>query len=151
MAMAMKARDIMTSDPRCVTPDTSLQEAARLMKDEDVGLVPVVERQGSRRLVGLLTDRDITIRVVAEGRDAVGTPVRDVMSADVTSCRVDDSVDEVMRTMGEEQVRRIPIVDERGDLVGIVAQADVVREGPSDSKAERTVEKISQPGGKHAT
>jgi CBS domain-containing protein len=151
MAMTMKARDIMTSDPRCVTPDTPLQEAARLMKDEDVGLVPVVERQGSKRLVGLLTDRDIAIRVVAEGRDSVGTPVRDVMSADVTSCRADDSVDEVMRTMGEEQVRRIPIVDERGDLVGIVAQADVVRQAPNDTKAERTVEKISQPGGKHAT
>lgn len=146
----MRAQDIMTRDPRSVTPDTPLSQAARVMKEEDVGVVPVVEREGSRRLVGMLTDRDIAIRVVAEERDAVGTPVREVMSAQVTTCRVDDSVEDVMRTMGREQVRRIPVVDEGGNLVGIVAQADVVREAPNDRKAERTIEQISQPGGKHS-
>ena len=145
----MRAEEIMTRDPSCVTPDTSLQDAARLMKQENVGVVPVVERDGSKRLVGVLTDRDITVRVVAEGRDAVGTPVREAMTREVRTCRIDDSAEDVMRVMGDEQVRRIPIVDDRGDLVGIVAQADVVR-GADDRRAERTVEKISQPYGKHS-
>lgn len=146
----MKAQDIMTKNPSCVTPETSLRDAARLMKEQDVGLVPVVERKGSKRVVGLITDRDMAMRVVAEGREVEGCVVRDVMSRDITTLRADTVVDEVMRVMGEEQVRRIPIVDERDELVGIVAQADVVRHANDDSKAERTVEKISKPGGKHA-
>ena len=140
----MKAREIMTKNPRTVTPETGLQEAARLMQSEDVGIIPVVDGNGSN-LVGVVTDRDIALRVVAEGRDATSTTVRDVMSTSVRTCREDDSVDDVMELMGSEQVRRVPIVDERGALVGIVAQADVVRDAKSDKKAERTVEKISEP------
>lgn len=142
----MKAREIMTRNPRTVTPDTRLQEAARLMQSEDVGIIPVIDGDNARNLVGVVTDRDIAIRVVAEGRDASGVTVRDVMSSNVRTCREDDSVDEVMNVMGSEQVRRIPIVDERGSLVGIVAQADIVLDAKSDRKAERTVEKISEPG-----
>ena len=142
----MKAREIMTKNPRTVTPDTHLQEVARLMKSEDVGIIPVVESDGARNLLGVVTDRDIAMRVVAEGRDATSVTVRDVMSSNVRTCREDDSVDEVMNVMGSEQVRRIPIVDERGGLVGIVAQADIVLDAKSDRKAERTVEKISEPG-----
>jgi CBS domain-containing protein len=141
----MKAREIMTKNPRTVTPETGLQEVARLMQSEDVGIIPVVDGGGSN-LVGVVTDRDIAIRVVAEGRDASTVTVRDVMSTNVRTCREDDSVDDVMDVMGSEQVRRVPIVDERGSLVGIVAQADVVLEANSDKKAERTVEKISEPG-----
>ncbi|HEX5581678.1 MAG TPA: CBS domain-containing protein [Gemmatimonadaceae bacterium] len=136
----------MTRNPRTVTPDTRLQEAARLMQSENVGLIPVVDGQSSSNLVGVVTDRDIAIRVVAEGRDASNATVRDVMSSDVHTCPEDASVDDVMEMMGSEQVRRVPIVDERGSLVGIVAQADVVREARNDRKAERTVEKISEPG-----
>jgi CBS domain-containing protein len=144
----MKAREIMTKDPRVVTPDTSVQEAAQMMKTEDTGVLPVVEASTSRRLVGVLTDRDIAIRVVAEGRN--GAVVRDVMSPSVKSCRVDDNVEDVMRVMADEQVRRIPIVDDAGAVVGIVSQADIVIEGP-DRRAERTIEQISQPGGSHNT
>jgi CBS domain-containing protein len=144
----MKAREIMTKDPRVVTPDTSVQEAARMMKSEDTGVLPVVEASSSRRLVGVLTDRDIAIRVVAEGRN--GAVVRDVMSASVRTCRENDNVEDVMRVMADEQVRRIPIVDEAGVVVGIVSQADLVIEGP-DRRAERTIEQISQPGGAHNT
>ncbi|HEU4629066.1 MAG TPA: CBS domain-containing protein [Gemmatimonadaceae bacterium] len=140
----MKAREIMTRDPRTVTPDTRLPEVARLMQSEDVGVIPVVD--GSRNLVGVVTDRDIALRVVAEGRDPNATMARDVMSGDVRTCKEDDDVDDVMDVMGREQVRRIPIVDERGSLVGIVAQADIVLEGKSDRKSERTIEKISEPG-----
>jgi CBS domain-containing protein len=142
----MKAREIMTENPRCATPDMSVQEAARMMKAEDTGVLPVVDASNSRRLVGVLTDRDIAIRVVAEGRPAA--TVREVMSAGVRTASVDDSVEDVMRVMADEQVRRIPIVDDAGTVVGIVSQADLVREGP-DRRAEKTIERISQPGGAH--
>ena len=139
----MKVQDVMTRDPRCVTPETSAREAAQVMKDEDVGIVPVVEGE---RLVGVVTDRDLALRVVAAGRDSSAT-VRDVMSSGrIATCRPDEDLDRVMETMAKEQVRRVPIVDERGSLVGIVAQADVVLKAQDDRKAEKTVEQISEPG-----
>jgi len=146
----MKAQDIMSKDPMCVTPDTPLVEAARIMKTENIGVVPVVESTASRRLVGVLTDRDIAIRAVAEGRDGSTTSVGHVMSSDVRTSAATDSVEDVMELMGREQVRRIPIVDDSGALVGIIAQADIVIEARDNRKAERTVEQISQPSGKHA-
>lgn len=145
----MKAQEIMARNPRCVTPRTSVQEAARLMKSEDVGALPVVESESSQKLLGIITDRDIALRVVAEGRDS-GVSVSEVMSKGATSAKATDSVDDVMKTMGREQVRRIPIVDERDQLVGIVSQADIVRKAQSDTKSEHTVEKISEPGGRHS-
>lgn len=141
----MQAQDIMSKNPRTVTPEATVREAARLMQEEDVGIVPVVE---SDRLVGLITDRDIAIRVVAEGR--AEARVRDVMSENPKSCRPGDDINEVLEMMGREKVRRVPITDERGTLLGIVAQADVVREGPSDKRAEATIEQISTPGGRHS-
>ena len=145
----MKAQDIMTKNPACVTPDTTLVDAARLMKEENVGIVPVIESTGSRRLVGVVTDRDIAIRAVAEGRDGVTTSVGSVMTSDVRTTTADDSVDDVMKLMGSEQVRRIPVVDDRGVLVGIISQADIVLDAKDDKRAEKTVEQISQPTGKH--
>lgn len=145
----MKIQDIMTRDPRSVTPETSAREAARIMKDEGVGIVPVVD-QASRRLIGVITDRDIALRIVAEGRNS-DTPVRDVMSSSkLATCKPDEDIDSAMEMMASEQVRRIPIVDERGSLVGIVAQADIVRKAGDDKKAEQTVERISEPGGRHS-
>jgi len=146
----MKAREIMSRNPTCVTPDTPLVDAARLMKDENIGVVPVVESSDSRRLVGVLTDRDIAIRAVAEGRDGATTSVGHVMTSDVRTSAPDDSVNDVMALMGSEQIRRIPIVDDRGDLVGIIAQADIVLEGEDNKKAEETIEKISEASGKHS-
>jgi CBS domain-containing protein len=143
----VKVQDVMTRNPRSVTPDATAREAAQLMKAEDVGIVPVVE--GSR-LVGVVTDRDLAVRVVAEGRNG-DAKVREVMSADrISTCRPDNDVDEVMEAMAKEQLRRIPIVDERGTLVGIVAQADIVRKAGNDRKAEQTIERISAPGGGHS-
>ena len=142
----MKAEEIMSRNPRTVTPETAVADAARLMKSEDVGVLPVVESASSRRLVGIITDRDIAIRVVAEGRSSAS--VREAMTAGARSCKASDSVKDVMALMGREQVRRVPIVDDRGELVGIVAQADIVLEG-DDKRAEETIEKISQPGGSH--
>lgn len=141
----MKVQDIMTGQPRSLTPESTIAEAAKLMKETDTGVIPIVESSTSRKLVGVITDRDIAIRAVAEGRDG-SCAIRDVMTAgELATCGPDDDVDRVMETMSREQVRRIPIVDERGSLVGIVAQADIVRKA-DDKKAERTVENISQPG-----
>lgn len=150
----MNVSEIMTRNPRTVTPDTAVSDAARLMKEEDVGIVPVVEQVGGAetraRLVGVVTDRDIAVRHVAEGRSS-DAPVRDVMSGGVKTCAPDDSIEKVLQLMGEEQVRRVPVVDERGSLVGVISQADLARKAPDDELVERTVEQISQPGGAHQT
>lgn len=145
----MKIQDVMTRNPATVTPDAPASEAARIMKDEDVGVVPVVEDNESRKLIGVVTDRDLAVRLVAEGRDGQSR-VRDVMSGRVHTGRADDDLDQAMDTMAREQVRRIPIVDERGALVGIVSQADVVRKARDEAKAEDTIERISEPGGSHS-
>lgn len=138
-----KARDIMTANPQCVTPDESISRAAEIMRDSDVGVVPVVEDQGSMRLAGVVTDRDIAVRVVAEGRGN-DCQARDVMSSGLATVQPDDDVDRVMELMKREQVRRIPVVE--GDrLVGIIAQADVATDLGSDRKTGDLVEKISEP------
>ena len=145
----MKIQDVMTRDPSCVTPDSPARDAALIMKEEDVGIVPVVDDQSSRRLVGVVTDRDLAIRIVAAERDGT-TRVGEVMSESrLATCSPDEDIDEAMDAMAAEQVRRIPIVDERGSLVGIVSQADVVLKAGHDDKVERTVEQISEPGGRH--
>lgn len=146
----MKARDLMTKDPSCITPDTPVRDAAKMMQREDVGLLPVVDRKGSKKLVGVVTDRDIAIRHVAEGHASPDCPVSEAMTDRLVTSREDDNADDLMKLMGREQVRRIPVVDERGSIVGIVAQADVVRHAKDDERAERTVEKISEPGGRHS-
>jgi len=147
----MRIHDIMTKDPSSVTPNATVREAALLMSREDVGIVPVIDDHFDKHLLGVVTDRDIAIRCVAEGKDG-SCRVREVMSADdIATCSESDDVDSVMETMRAEKVRRIPIVDERGSLVGIVSQADVVRKARDGQNAERTVERISEPGGKHST
>jgi len=109
----------------------------------------VVESSGSRKLVGVVTDRDIAVRHVAEGHDSADCPVREAMSSSVVTARTDDDIEQVMETMGREQLRRIPVVDERGELVGIVAQADIAREAHDEKRVEDTIEKISRPSDKH--
>lgn len=146
----MKVQDIMTRDPSCVSPDSTVREAAQLMKRDDVGIVPVVDSGSDKRLLGVVTDRDIAVRCVAEGKDG-SCRVRDVMSADeLRTCNADDDVDSIMDAMRTEKVRRIPIVDERGSLVGIVAQSDVLRKTRDTHRAGETVQEISEPGGRHS-
>ena len=141
----MKAQDIMSGDPVCVTPDTLLNDAARLMRDRDIGMLPVVDGDGSSKLVGLITDRDITVRHVAKGHKGAACKVREAMSDDVTTCRADADVADVMNTMGSEQIRRIPVVDEREMLVGVIAQADIVTRMDDAIAADRTIQQISKP------
>lgn len=147
----MKIQDIMTRNPSTVTPDATVREAAQVMRNDDIGIVPVIDGQSEKKLVGVVTDRDITIRCIAEGRSS-DCRVRDVMTTgNIATCSENDDVADVMSAMQTERVRRIPIVDERGSLVGIVAQADIVIKTPDASRAEETVEQISQPGGKHTS
>jgi CBS domain-containing protein len=143
------AADIMTENPAAVTPDATLAEAAQRMRDLNVGIIPVVRDEGSRRLEGLITDRDITVRAVAEGLDG-DTKVSECMTRDVEPCHPGDRVRDVLHLMEAEQVRRVPVVDHAGTLVGIIAQADLLvdytdEEPHRDVRVASTVERISQP------
>lgn len=121
-----KVREVMTDNPRCVTPETLVSEAAELMASEDVGSLPILEGD---KLTGVVTDRDIVIRAVAKKKDPQGMPVRDVASRNLVTVRPDDDLSEALKLMASNQVRRLPVVDEEDRLVGVVAQADVAREG----------------------
>jgi CBS domain-containing protein len=142
----MKARELMTADPTCCTPEDTVQQAAQLMRDHDCGCIPVVETQESKRLVGMLTDRDIAIRCTAEGKGPQ-TRVKDALSGNAKSCGPDDDVDAVEGIMAREQVRRVPVVDQRGCCVGMIAQADLAlnHRAASESEVGKVVERISEP------
>lgn len=142
----MQIREIMTRDPECCTPDDTLQRAARLMADCDCGCIPVVEGADRKQVVGVITDRDIAVRGVAKGKTP-DSKVNDVMSPSPTCCKADDDVEVVEQIMVEKQVRRVPVVDGEGRVVGIVAQADLALDNRivSDREVGRIVEKISEP------
>jgi CBS domain-containing protein len=138
--MAHNIRDVMTSNPCTIDADKSVAYAAKMMREEDVGIAPIVEAE---RLVGMLTDRDIAIRVVAEGKDPEQVKAKDVASSKLITVNPQQDLDEALRIMAKHQVRRLPVVEEGGRLVGIVAQADIAREG-DDAATGRLVEEISQ-------
>ncbi|MDQ3881023.1 MAG: CBS domain-containing protein [Chloroflexota bacterium] len=133
-------RDVMTPNPSTLSADSTVAEAAKLMKREDVGVIPLVEGE---RLVGTVTDRDITIRVVAEGKDPTSVSIREVASTDLVTVDPQQNLAEALRLMAEHQVRRLPVVEEDGRLVGIVAQADVAQEAEPAQVGE-AVEEISK-------
>ena len=142
----MRVADIMTPDPACCTPDSTAREAATLMKEHDCGSIPVVESTQSKRLIGTVTDRDLTVRGLAAGKGPE-TPVRELMTAAPVTTAPDDEVEIVREVMVARMVRRVPVVDENGAVVGIVAQADIAREdgAASDQEVGRIVEAISDP------
>ena len=142
----MKVSELMTSDPATVGPDDPCARAATLMKEEDCGAIPVV-RDG--KLVGIVTDRDITIRAVAEGRDAKTFPVSNVMSADPVTVTPDTDADEAARIMAEFQVRRLPVVED-GRLLGIVVTAQLARRETTAEMGE-TFKEISEPASGRAS
>ncbi len=134
-----RCREIMTKNVRTATRKTSLREAAVMMRDGDMGAVPVVEGD---RLVGIVTDRDIVVRAIAEGRDA-DAPVSEAMTTELFMVAPEDFVFEAIRLMGDKQVRRIPVVDGNGVLAGIIAMADVALETEDEREIAETLEEIS--------
>ncbi len=138
--MSTSVREAMTSNPCAIDADKPVADAAKMMKDEDVGLTPVVEGDV---LVGTVTDRDIVTRVIAEGRDPQSTSVREIASTDVITIDPQQGLDEALRLMAKHQVRRLPVVGEDGRLVGVLAQADVAEHADS-SETGRMVEEISE-------
>ena len=145
--MAKLARDVMTSDPASCTPDTTLDRVAKLMRQNDCGEIPVVD--ASDQLIGVVTDRDIVCRVVAEGKNPVAYAAENCMSQPVVTVRADAPLDEVVSTMEKHQIRRVPVVDERGCCVGIIAQADVAWVGPEHEVAE-LVREVSRDTGQES-
>ena len=138
--MANSVRDAMTADPRSIGKSVSVVEAARLMREQDIGSLPITDDE---QLVGMITDRDITTRVVAEAADPKMTSVGDVYSRDLISVEPDNELDEALLLMARHQVRRLPVV-ENNRLVGIVAQADIAL-SENETKTGELVEAISAP------
>ena len=138
--MAKTVREAMTSNPCSIDANKSVAYAARMMRDEDVGIAPIVEGD---RLVGVLSDRDIAVRVVAEGLDPERVKVSEVASRDVVTLDPHQDLDEALRLLARHQVRRLPVVEEDGRVVGVLAQADVAREG-DDRRTGEVVEQISR-------
>jgi len=140
----MIASEIMTADPECCVPTDSVMTAAQIMKSEDVGPVPIVEDKDEKKLTGIVTDRDLAIKVVAEARDPKTTSVEEVMSEGLVTCRDNDDVRSVLKLMEENQLRRIPVVDKNHRLQGIIAQADVATRLGSPQAAGEVVQQVSQ-------
>jgi CBS domain-containing protein len=138
----MKVSDIMTKDVEYVRPDTSLQEAAQSMRDLDVGMLPVVDGE---QLVGIVTDRDITIRATAEGLDPITATVSEAMTTDTVYCYADDDITKAARIMEDRQIRRLPVINQDNQLVGVISLGDLAVQGGDERLAGEVLERISEP------
>lgn len=139
-----KCSDVMTRNPVSARPDDTVASVARLMKENDIGPVPIVDDNKSKRLVGIVTDRDLAIKVVAAGRDPQSTPVSQVMTTNVITCHDDDDIETALDAMSTQQLRRIPVVDKGNMLLGIIAQADIATRMDSPEKTGEVVKDISE-------
>lgn len=139
----MFVKEIMTENPACCTSDSSLQEVAKMMLDNDCGAIPVVEDNNHKRPIGVVTDRDITIRTVAKGDNPLNMTAKSVMTKNVFTVTPETSVEDCVNLMEENQVRRVPVVDTDGNCIGMVAQADIALKA-KDSEAENMVEEVSK-------
>ena len=139
----MNARDIMTPTPACCTPDTALHEVARQMVEHDCGAIPIVEEMG-KQVVGIVTDRDMVTRGIAERRNPLEMKAKDIMTPNVETVHENTSLEEICEAMEQRQVRRIPVLDDNDCCVGMISQADIARKGPESVTAE-VVKEVSQP------
>jgi CBS domain-containing protein len=142
-----KCDEVMTKNPVCLLPDEMVAEAARLMRNEDIGSVLVIENEQNKKLVGIVTDRDLTIKIVADGLDARSTKVEAVMTHQVVTCFAGDDLQKALDAMAEHRLRRIPIVDADNKVVGIIAQADMATRTDQPEKTAEVVREISQANG----
>jgi CBS domain-containing protein len=143
--MKRKCQDIMTKDPFCCVPTDSTQRAAQLMRDRNVGAILICDSEETKRLVGIVTDRDLALRVVAEGCDPKTTCIGDVMTRQVFTCRPEDDVEKALELMERHQVRRIPVVDQQNRIVGIITQGDIATRLGNPQKVAEVVIEVSKP------
>ena len=143
-----KCNEVMTKNPVCCLPDDMVAKVAQLMQSENIGSIPVIENEQTERLVGIVTDRDLALKIVAKGLDANSTKVEAVMSPKVVTCRAGDDLQVALDAMAEHQLRRIPIVDNDNKIVGIIAQADVATRLNQPKKTAEMVKEISQSNAK---
>lgn len=136
--------DVMTLDPTCCLATDPVTRAAEVMKSEDVGAIPVVEDESSKKLLGIITDRDIVLNVVA-GQKGFDTRIEEAMTRNPVTCRPDDSIQNAMDRMSQHQVRRIPVVDGKDRVVGIISQADLATRVDQPEKTADVLEDISKP------
>jgi CBS domain-containing protein len=136
--------EVMTKNPVCCLPDDVVTEAAGLMKSGNIGSILVIENRQAQNLVGIVTDRDLALRIVAEGRDAKSTKVEAVMTRNVVTCHAEDDMQKALDAMSEHQLRRIPIVDNDNKILGIIAQADVATRVNRPEKTAALVKGISR-------
>ena len=142
----MRIKHIMTKDPRCCLPSDPATKAAGIMREEHTGAVPVIDSDMTRRVIGMVTDRDLCMNVIAEGRDPQNTTVGDCMTDRVVTCSPNDAVEKVTELMRENQIRRVPVVIEGAELQGIVSLADVVERGTlKPTQAYETLKSVSAP------
>jgi len=146
----MQVQEVMTSSPTCCTPEMNLRDVACMMVNCDCGAIPVVDGQDSMHLLGVITDRDITCRTVAQGKNPLDMTARDCLTSPVATVAPEASLEECCRIMEENQVRRILVADGNGCCCGIVAQADIALHAP-DKKTAEVVKDISTPGSKTTT
>lgn len=139
-----KCIEVMTKNPIYCLPNDAVAKAAQLMKNENIGPIPVIEDEQTKKLVGIVTDRDLALKVVADGRDPKSTKVEEVMTRKVVTCRPEDDLQKALDAMSEHQLRRIPVVDDDNKLVGIIAQADVATRVNQPQKTAEMVKEISQ-------
>ncbi len=142
----MLVKDLMTSDPACCTPDTKLQDVAKLMVENDCGCIPVVENDDTKKPVGMITDRDITCRIVAEGKNPLDLTAREAMSDSVHTVPIGTRLEECLDVMEKNQIRRVAVVDNNGSCCGIIAQADIAERASKHQTAE-VVQEISKSAG----
>lgn len=143
-----KCNEVMTKKPVCCLPDDLVSEAAELMKNEHVGSIPIIEDEQTRKLIGIITDRDLTLRIVAEGLDAKSTKLETIMTRNVVTCSAEDDLQIAVDAMSKHQLRRIPVVDGDNKIVGIIAQADVAMQFDHPKRTAAMVKEISQSNAK---
>jgi CBS domain-containing protein len=143
-ALMRKCSEVMTTNPVYCLPTDHVAKVAQVMKTSDIGSVPIVESEKSRRLVGIVTDRDLVVKLMAEGRDIKASKAEEVMTRGVVTCHAEDDFEKALDAMSENQLRRIPVVDDDGQIVGIIAQADIATRVDEEATTGAIVKEISQ-------
>ena len=141
-----KCNEVMTKNPVCCRPDDMVEKVAQLMQSENIGSIPVIENEQTQKLVGIVTDRDLALKVVGEARDSRQTKVEAVLTPDPWTCHEDNSLEDATEIMARHQIRRLPVVNDEGQIVGIIAQADIATRTEDPVQTADVVEQISQPG-----